>query len=63
MVKTYEEGYTLQQPMRKLQWHHDVGKLELDLQFADGSSQEVTCTPAQAGVLDVFSDDGMLLQS
>ncbi|KAI8819988.1 uncharacterized protein EV422DRAFT_533099 [Fimicolochytrium jonesii] len=52
----YESVYSQQKQNRHLDWKHNAGQVQLELEMADGRIRSVSVTELQAAVVHFFSD-------
>lgn len=56
-AKNYTKEYAKLKASRKLEWHHNMGVVELELEFNDGEVvKEFNVTPQQASVIVLFQE-------
>lgn len=57
-IKHFSDEYTKLKASRKLEWHKDIGIVELELEFNDGDVKlDFSVTPLQATVLLLFQEE------
>ncbi len=57
----YEKAFRLQKPDKKLHWIPNMGIADLTIQMDDGRELNVSATPLQAAVVELFSQTRMFI--